>query len=357
MIFFSGFYSILLHFYMLYHTSDEIRIVYEASMAIQSVSTSLSQTIVSLNDSFLLDYQAREALLNAQPANIQRALELQASIIARAILDHQSPLRFMLPENVICGFDEYGEPLLVAVPIHQREQKVGGLLDHLKAADFNLYLKRLEDSPDEAISTCGRLLRHTIARYLVYRLLPLPEQIDQNQRPFSGYALEFFMPQWIALDDQDNLLVNSVEEAWASIASMQHYLSILNVAARLAPYFIHDEEYQQKRYGMLAQLINQGHALARHETGGIIARLKQRVAGNSLNRGFDLDLPFFDDQALEIRTLNIPVVPHGRIQFVPAFLVIALRVKQMEVEHSPGLSHTTRAHLLGELKALEDAFD
>lgn len=129
------------------------------------------------------------------------------------------------------------------------------------------------------------------------------------------------------------------------------------MAAKLAPYFIHAEEYQRRLYAILAQLINQGQALARHETSGIIARLKQRVAGNSLNRGFDLDLPFFDDQALEIRTLNIPVIPHGRIQFVPAFLVIALRVKQMEVEHSPGLSHTTQAHLLQELKALEEAFD
>lgn len=326
-------------------------------MAIQALSTSISSTIVSPDDSLFLEYQAREALLNAQPANIQRALELQASLIARAILDHQSPLRFMLPENVVCGFDEYGEPLLVAVPIHQREQKVGGLLDHLKASDFNLYLKRLEDSPDGAISTCGRLLRHTIASYLVYRFLPLPQQIDQNQRLFSRYALKFFMPQWIALDDQDNLLVNSVEEARACIAAMQRYLSIIKMAAKLAPYFIHAEEYQRRLYAILAQLINQGQALARHETSGIIARLKQRVAGNSLNRGFDLDLPFFDDQALEIRTLNIPVIPHGRIQFVPAFLVIALRVKQMEVEHSPGLSHTTQAHLLQELKALEEAFD
>ncbi len=278
---------------------------------------------MSLDEQFIAEYQDRESLLQAQPTTVLRALELQASLIAKAILDHQSPLRFMLPENVVCGFDEYGEPLLVAVPIHQREQKVGGLLDRLKASDFNLYLKRLEESPDGAISTCGRLLRHTIARYLVYRFLPLPQQIDQNQRLFSGYALEFFMPQWVALDDQDNLLVNSVEEARACIAAMQHALSILNTAKLLAPYFIADEEYQRNRYGMLAQLINQGQALARHETADIIRGIKRRVAAHSLDRGFDLELPFFDDQGLEIRTLDIPVIPHGRIQFVPAFMVIA----------------------------------
>ena len=326
-------------------------------MAIQSSSISISSTIVSPDDSLFLEYQAREALLNAQPASVRREFELQASLIARALLDRQSPLRFLLPENVFCGFDEYGEPSLVAVPVHQREQKVGGIMDLLKASDLSQHIKQLEDSPNRAISTCSKLMRHTIARHLVYHLLPLPQRIDQNQCPYPGYALEFFMPQWISLDDQDNLLVNSVEEARAYIAAMQRYLSILKMAARLAPYFIHAEEYQRRLYAILAQLINQGQALARHETGGIIARLKQRVDGNSLNRGFDLDLPFFDDQALEIRTLNIPVIPHGRIQFVPAFLVIALRVKQMEVEHSPGLSHTTQAHLLEELKALEGAFD
>jgi hypothetical protein len=108
---------------------------------------------------------------------------------------------------------------------------------------------------------------------------------------------------------------------------------------------------------MLAQLLNQGQALARHETDGIIERIKRRVKEHSLDRGFDLDLPFFDDLALEVRMLNIPVIPHGRIPFVPAFLVMALRVKQMEVEHSPGLSHTTRKHLLEELIALQEAFD
>jgi hypothetical protein len=169
--------------------------------------------------------------------------------------------------------------------------------------------------------------------------------------------MDFFMPQWVALDDQDNLLVNSVEEARACITAMQQTLSILKSAKSLAPYFIADEEYQRKLYGMLAQLINQGQALARHETADIIRRLKRRVADHSLDRGFDLDLPFFDDQGLEIRMLDIPVIPHGRIQFVPAFIVIAIRAKEMEVEHSPGLSHTTRNHLLEELKALQEAFD
>jgi hypothetical protein len=326
-------------------------------MATQLITTSFSPVGAKLDDPFLLEYQAREDLLYSQPTAVQRALELQASLIAKAVIERQSPLRFMLPEQVACQLDGRDERSLVTVPVHRREQKVGGLLDLLKAADLKLRLKELEDSPEKAVSTCGRLMRHAIARHLVYRMMPPPQRINSSQRLLSAYAMDFFMPQWVALDDQDNLLVNSVEEARACITAMQQTLSILKSAKSLAPYFIADEEYQRKLYGMLAQLINQGQALARHETADIIRRLKRRVADHSLDRGFDLDLPFFDDQGLEIRKLDIPVIPHGRIQFVSAFIVIAIRAKEMEVEHSPGLSHTTRNHLLEELKALQEAFD
>jgi len=326
-------------------------------MATQIFPTTFLRPAVSLDGQFIAEYQAREGLFQAQPTTVQRALELQASLIARTVIERQSPLRFMLPEQVVCQMDGRGERSLSTVPGQWREQKVGGILDLLKAKDLNRRLKELEDSPEKAISTCGRLVRHTVARHLVYRMLALPERTSSSQRLLSAYALDFFMPQWVALDDQDNLLVNSVEEARACIAAMQQALSILKIAIALASYFIVDEEYQRKRYGMLAQLINQGQALARHETADIIRGIKRRVTDHSLDRGFDLDLPFFDDQGLEIRTLDIPVIPHGRIQFVPAFMLIAIRAKQMEVEHSPGLSHTTRDHLLEELKALEEAFD
>lgn len=326
-------------------------------MATELLTTAFSPVSVSLDEPGLREYQAQEDLLQVQPASIQRALELQASLIARTVLERQSPLRFMLPEQVALDVDGHGDPSLVTVPPYNREQKIGGILDLLKDSDLSYHLKRLEASPDGAVSTCGRLIRHTVVRHLVHRMLPLPQRNSDNQRLLSAYALDFFMPQWVAFDDQDNLLVNTIDEARACITGMQQYLSILKLAARLAAYIIHDEAYQRKRYAMLAQLLNQGHALARHETSSIIWRLKQRVAENSLNRGFDLDLPFFDEQALELRTLTIPVIPHGRIPFVPAFFVIALRGKQMEVEHSTGLSHTTRKHILDELKALQAAFD
>ena len=51
------------------------------------------------------------------------------------------------------------------------------------------------------------------------------------------------------------------------MASMQRLLEVLHWRVALAPYIVADEEYQQKRYGMLGQLVNQGRALARYETG------------------------------------------------------------------------------------------
>jgi hypothetical protein len=326
-------------------------------MATNLFTTTYSRVGVSEDDSFLYEHQAQEDLFRVQSNTVQRALEFQASLIAKAVTEHQSPLHFRLPEQVACQLNGTGELTLVNVPVQQREQKVGGLLVLLKSADLNRRLKDLENSPEKAVSTCGQLLRYVVARRLVYRMLPQPQRTGSDQRLLSGYALSFFMPQWVALDDQDNLLVNSVAEAWACIQAMQRFLSTLTIAVGLAPYFIVDEEYQRKRIGVLAQLLNQGQALARHETASIIVRIKRRVREHTLDRGFDLDLPFFDDQALEIRKLNIPVIPHGRIQFVPAFVVIAARVKQMEIEHSPGLSHTTRKHLLEEIKSLIDAFD
>ena len=99
--------------------------------------------------------------------------------------------------------------------------------------------------------------------------------------------VDFYLPQWVAFDDHDKLLVNSVSEADAHIASMQRFLKVLFAARSLAPYILADEEYQNKHYGMMGQLINQGRALARYMTGDIIRTVKERAAAQSLNRGLN----------------------------------------------------------------------
>jgi hypothetical protein len=124
----------------------------------------------------------------------------------------------------------------------------------------------------------------------------------------------------------------------------------------LAPYFIADEEYQRKRYGMLGQLVNQGRAMARYQTAEIIRTIKSRAAAQNLNRGLSLSLPYFDDQSLQIKTHDFEVIPAGRIMFVPAFVVRAAREEQAKVAQDTRLDPSTRKHLLEELKTLETAF-
>jgi hypothetical protein len=302
------------------------------------------------------EFNMQEVLFQAQPTRVQRMLELQANLISKALVERQSPLLFTLPDQVNCDAHERDGRGLIQVPQNLREQKVGGLWDLLKSTDLNGRLKELEVSHEPGVSACGKLVRHAIARHLVYRMLPVAQRIG-SPVPIPAYAHGFFMPQWVAFDEHDNLLVNSLDEAKNCIAAMRQYLSTLKMAEWLAPYIIEDKEFQRKRHSMQAQLITQGQALARHITGELIRRIKQRAAENSLNRGLSVSLPYFDDQALEIRMLDFEVVPAGRVMFVPSFVVIAAHLKQLEVAHSPDLSPSTREHLLGELRTLEEAFD
>jgi hypothetical protein len=153
------------------------------------------------------------------------------------------------------------------------------------------------------------------------------------------------------------LLVHSVDEAEAALSAMQAFLSILHSAVSLAPYMIVDPLYQKKRYGILGQLVNQGRALARYQTSEMIHIIKHRAAAHDLNRGLSLSLPYFDDQALEMRTHDFEVIPAGRIMFVAAFVVRAAAEEQAKVAQDTRLSPSTRKYLLQEFKALEAAFE
>ena len=136
--------------------------------------------------------------------------------------------------------------------------------------------------------------------------------------PYVPAARRFYLPQWVAFDDQGHLLVNSTNEAEADVASMQRFLDILHAAVALAPDMVADDEYQQKRYGMLGQLVNQGRILAIYETNEIIRTIKHRVVAHDLNRCSSLSLT--DDQELIMGTHDFEVIPAGRIMFVPAFV-------------------------------------
>jgi hypothetical protein len=177
------------------------------------------------------------------------------------------------------------------------------------------------------------------------------------QTPFVPAARNFFLPQWVAFDDEGKLLVGSVKEAEAHIQSMQRYVMILHRALSLAPYITVNEEYQHKRYGILGQLINQGRSLANFKTAQIISGIKERVAKQSLNRGLSVNLPYFDDQTLVMDQSNMEIIPAGRIMFIPAFVVRAVRQEAVKVSQDTRLNQSTRKHLLHLLDLFEQAFE
>ena len=342
-------------------------------------------------------YEAQQALFQAQPQAVQRFLESQAGQLAEALVRDSSQVRFNLPDKVY--YDAIGRNEAVAIPVDQREQRIGGIAYWMRHTSLQVALSQrlttLELSPDQGVATSAALIRYTTASAMVRNLLPsgrsvryqsrpgeeIPNQpvvdlvdaephpiatgknapVDQGENelsvPYAPEARRFFLPQWVAFDDRGQLLVNTIHEARAHIASMQEFLGVLRAAASLAPYILADAEYQQKRYGIMGQLVNQGRLLARFETNEIIDSIQRRVKNKNLNRGLSLSLPYFDDQDMELKTLDFNVIPAGRVMFVPAFLVLALSAEEVEVAHNHWMSASTRQHLLAELISLKRAFD
>jgi hypothetical protein len=131
---------------------------------------------------------------------------------------------------------------------------------------------------------------------------------------------------------------------------------VLHHAVTIDPYFVADETYQRKRTGILGQLVNQGRAMSRFETQELITAMRRRVQANSLNRGFTIDLTYFDDQELAMKPYFVEIVPAGRIMFIPAFVVLAMRREYARIIQDTPLNSSTRKHLLALLAMLEQAF-
>jgi hypothetical protein len=349
------------------------------------------------------EYADLNALFNAQPGLVQRFIEGQARQLAEALDQDLPQVRFSLPDRVVFSPSSVEDKKTHPVPPDYRDQLAGGLLGRLTRTDLRTALRQrlneLEGSQNRAVAASAALLRHATAIHLVHVMLPdgrsvkyraeegeqipsIPlsdglepasallaatDAVTQEEPgeagrgellvPYVPAARRFYLPQWVAFDDQGNLIVNSVNAAQASVASMQRFLRLLHAAVSLAPHIVADEVYQQKRYGMLGQLVNQGRALALYQVDDIIATIKRRAAAHDLNRGLSLSLPYFDDQDLELRTRDFEIIPAGRIMFVPAFVVRAARQEQAKVAQDTRLSASTRKHLMVALRRLEKAFD
>ena len=352
--------------------------------------------------SYLRDELERQkALFEAQPAIVQRFLEAQAQRLADASLGNTSQVRFTLPDRVVGKVPQNGEMAQMLIPGGMREQVVGGWTKVFQRQDSRDQLRQrlnfLEQSSDQTIITSAALLRYATAVHLVYQMLPAGRSItyraedgeqiptipvgngakgsaitaltdavsgeDESddgrgelQVPYAPAARRFYIPQWVALDDDGRLLGHSAAEAETCLASMQRYVTILHKAVALATYIAADDEYQRKRYGMLGQLIHQGRALARYRADEIIRGIKERVDSDKLNRGLSISLPYFDDQELKMDMLDFEVIPGGRIMFKPIFVARATRLEAAKVAQDTRLSPSTRKYLLCELKMFEQAF-
>jgi hypothetical protein len=347
------------------------------------------------------EFGEKQALFNAQPVIVQRFIEAQARQVADALIEHRPQVKFTLPDRIVTEMPQINQPATITVPAGVREQSLGGFRNRLVHGsvkeDLRHRLNQLEQSPDHAIAASAGLLRFAAAIHLVHNMLPSGRTVEYRaeddeeiptipveglepesaitqasdaiaeegkadagrgdlQVPFVPAARRFYLPQWVSFDDNGKLLVGSIKEAEAHLASMQRYIEILHTASFFAAYIIADEEYQKKRYGMLGQLVNQGRALGRYKAQDIIRTIKERAASGSLNRGLGLSLPYFDDQELKIALVTFEVIPAGRIMFVPAFVVRAANEEEAKVAQDTRLSPSTRKYLMAELRMLQDSF-
>jgi hypothetical protein len=205
------------------------------------------------------EYQRLQSLFSAQPAIVQRFLETQGKQIAQAVVDGDSQINFSLPDRVVCTLENVDQPALVTILQNQRTHSVGSFLNRFRKVELYKELRHtfteLEQSPDRAVSVAARLLRHATVIHMVYQLLPAgrtvtykPADDDENipsipetdgtepesaitatsdaigeegkteERrgdllvPFVPYARKFFLPQWVAFDENGDLLVKSADE-------------------------------------------------------------------------------------------------------------------------------------------------
>jgi hypothetical protein len=322
-------------------------------------------TEAALSSSSLLrqEYDEVRILLHLQPVATQRFVAAQAQRLGDALVRHATQARFSLPDQVLVARGET-EPSFV--PAGYRDQLVGRTrwFDRFSHIDLRRAvtqrLQELELAASREASVAAKLLRHAIVMHLVEELLPdgqTAADLDANGEAVAEATRGGYVPQWIAFDAHDHLLLNSVREAEAQLAAMQRYMEILDLAQALALYIVADEQYWKKYYGMLGQIVEQGRALARYEVSEIIAAVKDQAARHELDQGLRLSVPYFDDQTLRLCLIEFEVIPAGRVMFVPAFVVKAAHQEQVKVLADTRLSLATRQHLLHELKLLAQAFD
>lgn len=286
------------------------------------------------------EYRRWQVIFDTQTIQVKRFLEGQARELAQALVEEKSQVRFMLPDQVYAPTRRAnGDKEALLVPAELREHVLNRGFSLLTSQSSNSVLrKRLDEceaSQNLAVAICAGLIRYATVIHIIYAMLPAGRSVNYL------VSDEEFIPT-IPKEDE--------------MGSMQRFLHILNESVEIAPYIVVDEVYQQKYYGILGQLVNQGRCLARYETHEIIQGIWKRANAQELNRGLSVRLPYFDDRCLEMKSYCFQIIPAGRIMFVPAFVVIATRRERAKVAQDTSVSPSTRKNLIVELQMLEEAF-
>jgi hypothetical protein len=305
-----------------------------------------------------------EFAFQIQSSRTREFLRSQAERLGAVIAGSSGEVRFRLPDAVVFAGERKGERLTVEVPPEFRDQTVSGFLNRLPLKEarsaFRTRLSQLEHSGYPAVRLGAALLRYAVVRHIVHDLVPeadlpgRPAAGDEGSAEFGFLADARVFPQSIPAEDpREAELLSGME---AKVLRRRRTLNVLHQAVALAPYMYTDEEYRAKRNVLTARLASTGHELAHRQGRRIVRKIWRRAMANSLDRGLSLSLPYFDDQALEMKLYEFAVIPPGRTMFVPAFVALAARREQEKVEQCDSFPPSTRMHLLAELKDLERAF-
>ncbi len=321
--------------------------------------------IFYVEKSFYVEGDQKWTLWHNQTREVQQHFIDQAAQLLAAIQENRATVEFSLPEKVILC-----DPLTNCyreerIPSRYHHQSLSRNLFQRNRSTLTNVLQRLSDLQNSShlyLSLSANILRYWIAR-LWFNQLPQGESLPVNKRDSSDPAeqkgncrQERLFPQWILFDEAGQPLFSQPEEAKSRICSMEETLQSLLSTMAIDPSIVEEEAFLACYTSLITQWIEQGRAYCVYLTKTIASVIRRRESESTLNRGLSIRLPYFDDQLLEIKYLEIEVVPGGRITFEEFFLTQAVQQTKKRITADIKLSPTTRQHILAELTCLESYF-
>ncbi|PWH19344.1 MAG: hypothetical protein DDG59_03325 [Anaerolineae bacterium] len=318
--------------------------------------------IFQIEKSFYIEGEQKWMLWRNQTNEVQQHFVAQAEQILQAIQKNRPSLEFSLPEKVVlvdpCTH-AYREEI---IPARYRRQTIGRRLFQRGNSTLSIVLQRLSDLQSSAhlsLSLSANILRYWIARLWLNQLPEgeaLPENKGLNPSSEARPEVQRYFPEWLLFNSNGEPLFSTKAEAEQSIHAIEATLQSLLSAMAVDPTIVEEEAFRSRYMTLVTQMVEQGRAYCEYLTKSILSTIRKRQSQHTLNRGLSIHLPYFDDQLLEIRYLDLEVVPPGRIAFEEVFLIHAIQRAQESISKNSKLSLSTRQHILEELKLMETSF-